>query len=236
MRLKKNITNFNDGIEVLRKIRPVNYQYNGMGGLPVNQNFIGVIAQDVQKVAPYCVGKTGIVVNSNEKSNFGNDIVETLKNDTTGDKYIAEILSFNQDGLFWAMVNSIKQLDSTVTDLQSQLKAASGQRTNNSGLGQKESTLQIELANKSNVILYQNEPNPFDGSTVIRYFIPENIAGNSFVIFCDMYGKEVNRLEIKEKGFGKIEANTENLASGIYSYSIIVNDKTIDTKKMLKNK
>jgi hypothetical protein len=42
--------------------------------------------------------------------------------------------------------------------------------------------------------------------------------------------------QITEKGFGKIEANTENLTSGIYTYSIEVDGKVIDTKKMMRSK
>lgn len=38
-----------------------------------------------------------------------------------------------------------------------------------------------------------------------------------------------------EKGLGKIELNAENLVSGIYTYSIEINGKVIDTKKMMKN-
>ncbi len=132
------------------------------------------------------------------------------------------------------LVKAVQELSHTVDSLLALPKAA-GQRTmGKDAQGKSETTLQIELANKNNVILYQNEPNPFDGSTVIRYFIPENTTGNAFVIFYDMYGKEVNKLEVKEKGFGKIEANTEIRASGIYSYSILIDGKSIDTKKMLK--
>jgi hypothetical protein len=233
-RIKKDITDFKDGLSVIRKIRPVNYKFNGIGGYPTTKAYIGVIAQEVNQVAPYCIAKRKIIIKDSEKSNFASDIVGTIKNDTTGNKYIAEILSYNQDGLFYAMINSIKELDSTVTALQKQIGS---QRTgNSSGKGNSETTLQVDLANKDNVILYQNQPNPFDGSTVIRFFIPENTNGTAFVAFYDMYGKVVNKIEIKEKGFGKIEANTENLAGGIYSYSIIVNDKVIDTKKMMKSK
>lgn len=97
----------------------------------------------------------------------------------------------------------------------------------------KEKTLQIQLAN--NMVLYQNEPNPFGESTVIRYFIPENITSNVFIVFNDMFGNEIKKVEITTKGFGNINANSENLASGIYSYSLIVNGNVIDTKKMIRN-
>ena len=131
-------------------------------------------------------------------------------------------LSKNQDSLF-AVIATLK---------------GAGQRNNNGDTtqGKSESVYQLELANNSAPILYQNEPNPFNGSTVIRYFIPENNIGSAYVGFYDMYGKEIKKLEITEKGFGKIEASTENLASGIYSYSIVVDGKTVETKKMLKSK
>ena len=51
-----------------------------------------------------------------------------------------------------------------------------------------------------------------------------------------MYGKELKKVEITSKGFSNINAITENLSSGIYSYSLIINDKIIDTKKMIKSK
>lgn len=235
-RTKKDVTDFNDGLNVIRKIRPVNFVYNGVGGLPSDTKNIGVIAQDVQKAAPYCIGKTRIVIKTSENKDFANDIIATIKNtkkDSVPEKQIAEVLDFNPNGLFFAMINSIRELDSTITAMKSQM----GKRTGNpEEQGKSAATLQVDLANNNQTILYQNEPNPFDGSTVIRYFIPENVTGNALVVFCDMYGKEVNKLEIKEKGFGKIEANTENLANGIYSYSIIVDGKSIDTKKMLKTR
>jgi hypothetical protein len=121
-RLKTNITPFQDGLNIIRKINPVNYKYNGMGGLPTGNSFIGVIAQQVQSVAPYCVGKSKLVLNSTEAANFSSDIIATIT-DTNGTKNIVNVYNFSQDGLFYAMLNSIKQLDSTTTALQKQINA-----------------------------------------------------------------------------------------------------------------
>ena len=107
---------------------------------------------------------------------------------------------------------------------------------NSTGQGSNETTISVELASINNIILYQNEPNPFDGSTVIRYFIPENMQIEAYMVFYDSYGNEIKKVEVKETGAGKIEANAQNLAAGIYSYSLIVNGKVVDTKKMMKNK
>jgi hypothetical protein len=137
------------------------------------------------------------------------------------------------------MVNAIKQLDSTVTDLKTQLAkccpSSATQRTqqNNSGQSDSINTINIQLANTS--VLYQNEPNPTNSNTTIRYYIPENVQG-AYIVFYDFYGKEIKKVEVTQTGAGKIEADTQNLSEGVYSYSLIVNGKIIDTKKMMKNK
>ncbi|MEM9991823.1 MAG: tail fiber domain-containing protein, partial [Bacteroidota bacterium] len=55
-RLKKNIKDYEDGLEQILQIRPVWYQYNGKLGLPSDKEYVGIIAQEMQEVAPYTVG------------------------------------------------------------------------------------------------------------------------------------------------------------------------------------
>ncbi len=54
-RVKKDITPFKEGLNVLRQINPINYTYNGLGEMPEGFKAVGVIAQDVKKIAPYMV-------------------------------------------------------------------------------------------------------------------------------------------------------------------------------------
>ena len=56
-RLKKNIDSYTDGLEQVLAIRPVKYQYNELAGTDTDVEYVGVIAQELQKVAPYMVGK-----------------------------------------------------------------------------------------------------------------------------------------------------------------------------------
>ena len=55
-RLKKNIGPYTDGLEQVLAIRPVKYQYNELAGTDTEVEYVGVIAQELQKVAPYMVG------------------------------------------------------------------------------------------------------------------------------------------------------------------------------------
>lgn len=55
-RLKKDVNTLRSGLEELRDIRPVTYRYNGLGGTTNDgQVYVGVIAQELEKVLPSMV-------------------------------------------------------------------------------------------------------------------------------------------------------------------------------------
>ncbi|NOU17138.1 MAG: T9SS type A sorting domain-containing protein [Bacteroidales bacterium] len=92
----------------------------------------------------------------------------------------------------------------------------------------------IEESNESNDLpnLKQNSPNPFNKITKIGYFLPETIKKASLFIY-DMNGKQIKNMPIYERGNGYITINESDLQPGIYIYSLIVDDKEVDTKKMI---
>jgi hypothetical protein len=111
-------------------------------------------------------------------------------------------------------VEAIKQLDSAVTVLQNQSAGVTG----------------------SGATLWQNFSNPLGDETVIRYFVPEKTTSAN-IVFYDEFGNELKNMDLPYKGTkAELKISTPNLASGVYSYSLIVNGKIIDTKKMVKNK
>lgn len=57
-RLKTNIRDYEDGLAKVMAIRPVRYNYNGKMDMPTEPEFIGLIAQEIQEVAPYTVKST----------------------------------------------------------------------------------------------------------------------------------------------------------------------------------
>ena len=80
--------------------------------------------------------------------------------------------------------------------------------------------------------LMQNYPNPFNPITNIDYSIKEE--GNVELIIYDVLGKVVEKLVDERKTAGNYSAqfDASKLSSGIYFYSLRVND-FVDTKKML---
>jgi hypothetical protein len=103
-------------------------------------------------------------------------------------------------------------------------------QNNDNEQGNEASIHNIELAN--NAVLYQNAPNPFGEGTTIKYFIPEN--ADAQIIFFDDFGNKIKEYKIGDKGMGQLNVSSTNLAAGMYSYSLYVNGKIIDTKKMVK--
>jgi hypothetical protein len=92
---------------------------------------------------------------------------------------------------------------------------------------------QISTEVPSQYKLYQNYPNPFNPSTNIKY----QITKSKFVtlkIF-DITGKEIATLVNQKQNAGTYETefSGEGLASGIYFYSLVVENNIIDTKKMI---
>lgn len=99
-RLKEDIHPFKDGLETLKKINPVYYKYNGKAKTPKDEYHIGIIAQEMQKIAPYTVGKFEFLPNEADKSN------------------IVEYMSYNSHALDYVTINAIKELDEKQTKSQ----------------------------------------------------------------------------------------------------------------------
>ena len=84
-------------------------------------------------------------------------------------------------------------------------------------------------------MLEQNVPNPFADNTTINYFIPDNVK-EAKIIFFDNTGRLIKEVVIEGNGQGVLNVFAPDLSNGTYSYSIIDDDKVIDTKRMVKVK
>jgi hypothetical protein len=82
-------------------------------------------------------------------------------------------------------------------------------------------------------ILYQNIPNPFNNTSSIKYFIPQQ-ANSANLVISSSSGQVVSNLELEEKGgYGEAQINAVGLTPGVYFYTLYVNQVKVDTKKMI---
>jgi hypothetical protein len=88
-RVKSNITPFVDGLDLLMKLNPVTFKYNEKSGYSdLNKTFVGFIAQDVEKVAPYMV---------------------STYDDTEGPSGLKDKRQFDESALSKIMLNAIQE-------------------------------------------------------------------------------------------------------------------------------
>lgn len=95
-RLKEDIHPFKDGLEVLEKINPVYWKYNGKAKTPSNEYGVGILAQDMQKVAPYTISTMEYV----------DPKVPFEKISENKEQYLA----YNSGPLEYVVVNAVKEL------------------------------------------------------------------------------------------------------------------------------
>jgi trimeric autotransporter adhesin len=252
-RFKFNITDNVSGLKFINKLRPVTYQYNTEAlddfvikdfadsvkvrhkqGINYSASTAkihsGFIAQEVKEASDYA-GFNSSIVSVPADTNKGiygisyTEIVVPLV------KAVQE-LSKSKDSLS----DLVKNYEIRLLNLENMVNACCSHNksmiNNGSGQGDVEKVINIELAD--DIILYQNEPNPFGENTIIRYYIPSGTEGHAYIVFYDLYGKEINKVVLTERGFGKINADTQKLSGGVYTYSLMINGIIKDAKKMIK--
>jgi hypothetical protein len=97
IRLKKDIAPFNDGLDIIRKINPVRFRYNGKGYTRDNDECIGVIAQELKEVMPL--------------------LVRTFKAPEEPGKEEMEFYTVDERSLHFILINAVKQLEEKIDRL-----------------------------------------------------------------------------------------------------------------------
>jgi len=92
-----------------------------------------------------------------------------------------------------------------------------------------------KVGDVSGAVLHQNIPNPFNNSSSISFYIPPGFHSAQLVM-TDISGKVLRNWSITQSGSGKQIISGSELTGGMYQYSLLIDGKTIDTKKMVLSK
>lgn len=114
----------------------------------------------------------------------------------------------------------IDELKSTIEELKSMVKNGSS------------SSASAVAAIPEGVRLEQNSPNPFSNATTIRYTIPSTVSTAQMII-SNSNGTVVKTVSSLSKGNGTVTINSNELTAGTYYYSLLIDGKKADTKKMI---
>jgi len=205
-RLKNNVQNFDMGLNAIMQINPVTYNYNNKSNADTEKNHVGILAQDVEKVAPFMVNE-GELTDFNEKDELVS--LGTYKN-------------VNTDAFTYMLINAVQELKGELDAVKEELAALKVGNTN--------TELYLNGTEKA-AILKQNVPNPFSSSTTIEYFVP-NKTSNAKVVFTDINGNTIKIIEVAS-GRGTIDVNVNDLMTGVYTYALIVDGIAQDSKRMI---
>jgi hypothetical protein len=80
--------------------------------------------------------------------------------------------------------------------------------------------------------LLQDQPNPITQTTIINYYVSKNCGSVSLQIT----GKNdeiIKTIVIRGYGYGQVDVQTADLDAGTYTYSLFVDGKLTDTRKMV---
>jgi len=149
-----------------------------------------------------------------------------LVQDETGKtvkKSVANI-SLEYDAFIPVLIKALQDQQQTIAALEQRLAQIEGRLTSASN-----DQMQSAGNSMAGVVLEQNQPNPFNESTMIRYTLPQGTSG--VINIYNAGGILVKSFKTNGSGQAIVKAN--ELKAGTYTYTLSVNGKLAGTKKLV---
>ena len=109
--LVENVNEFSSGLSEVLQLNPVHFEYNGLAHTPKGSKQIGVIAQELQQIAPHMVSKFTITPGTQEYIDAPSQVRSSPPDPET-------YLSVNASSVKWMLVNAIKEQQKMIEELQ----------------------------------------------------------------------------------------------------------------------
>ena len=245
-RAKKNIRTNVPGLDFINRLQPVTYNLD----LDMVDNLMGIdktgggdaedgVSQPLSKEmreareAKQKQVQTGFVAQDVEKTaksvGYDFDGVDVDENGVYGLRYSEFVVP---------LVKAVQELSEQNERLQEQINQLLGKENESSIL--RSSSGESSITGIVNPVaaqckLYQNAPNPLTHSTVIKFYIPENI-NTAFLNIYNMEGKQLMQIPITERGENSHQILGHHFSAGMYLYTLIADGTVVDTKRMILTK
>lgn len=143
-----------------------------------------------------------------------------------------DLVKKGQDG--YLGINYVELVPILIRSIQ-ELKAELDEvKETKDGTFEARNTSALPDASLSSAKLFQNAPNPFSERTEVRFLLPDNTQ-DAFVYIFDMTGKMLRQIPVNSS-MNSVIVNGYEFSPGIYLYSLAINGKEIDTKRMILSK
>lgn len=207
--LKHNVQTIPNALDQVILLRGVNFEWNTPADTLMYGTRTGFIAQEVDAVIPNVVYTNPQGVKSVSYPELIPYLVEALKQEhARNDSLSARVDSLA--GVVGGCCNNNARTSGTSVDEQD-----------------------VTLNNSGSIVLNQNIPNPYAEQTTITYYLPESTV-KAQMLFYDAQGRLIKAVDLPETGNGQLNVFADDLTSGVYSYTLVVDGQIADTKKMVK--
>lgn len=251
--LKKNVQTLNSVSQIINQLNPVNFDFK-VNDYPqmnlANGLQYGFIAQEVEQILPELVMQT---IFPPSYDSLGNIVNQQIDYKSVNYQSFIPILTQGfkeQQVLIDSLGQKLSEKDSLINDLDArlahlenclsgllpilcQLNQQAVQSNTPEEQSRIETQLSVILSNKESIILDQNVPNPFAEKTVIDFSIPESVQSAQLHFYNNM-GRLIKTVDLVERGNGSLTVYGSDLSSGVYTYTLIADGKSVATKKMVK--
>lgn len=212
-RFKKNIRKIRQPMDILEELRGVTYEFRveefEERSFIAGQHY-GLIAQELEAVLP-----------------------ELVRNREDGYKAV------NYEGVIPLLIEGVKEQQSEIDELKNTVSRQEAQIERLTALVEqlmgKETDRNGENQGASapgQGALDQNRPNPFHESTEVTYYIPASTR-TAQVQIAAADGKVLDRIDIDQRGTGRLNIHRNSYPAGTYFYSLILDGRAVDTLRMV---
>lgn len=227
--MKENIKKIESPLTKLKKLNGIefNYKYSTAKGEKVDppnsykkEQRLGLIAQEVQQVFPGIVKDMPDSSKAISYTDLIAVLIESIKEQQNQIETLQSVVYLQEKDLLKLKENYEKCCSD---DEKSKLKSANIDNT---------TSVDNPSIDSDIALLNDNTPNPFSENTEIQFYIPES-ANNSSLIIYDLQGIEIKSFSIDQKGNGTKIIYGSELRAGMYLYTLLIDGKIIDTKRMI---
>jgi hypothetical protein len=244
--LKTGIDTLTNALDIIEQLNPKTFFYDTTNVYDISfssKKQFGFIAQDVEQVLPEIVGSA---THPASYDTLGNLITPAYTYKTLQYQSFTAILTKGIQELEAKnekLENDLSIQDSINTALQDQINTLysmitsccnNNSNTENNSI-QQNPTLDVTLTNNvPSIILDQNVPNPFAEQTTITYTLTEGVK-KAQMLFYNIEGKLIQAVELSNaSGQGQMNVFANDLSTGVYTYTLVVDGEIKGTKRMVK--
>lgn len=224
-KLKSNVVPLTDALAKLKLLKPTTFDFNtdefGSLNLPEGKQ-MGLNPTDLERVFPELVEEIS-------------DLSLFVKNQTTD---IAVYKTINYTNLIPLLIAGAQEQQQQIEEQKKaneelrNLVALQQQQINDLISGKGTTGVGYNSAGNDGFSMDQNVPNPFSKETVVKYHMPAQVSKASMIIY-DLSGKQMKSIPLTQRGDASVSITADELAAGMYIYSVVADGKILDSKRMV---